>query len=509
MMLRAIFLSLTLTSVAFAAPTPRAKASFDRGEKALASDKLTEAEAAYREAVEASPDYAAAINGLGSVYFKQGKRSEAIQQFRGAIQADPKFALAYFNLGYAARKIGDFSTAAQAYETYTKLKPEDADGFYGLGESHRQLSEFSRAIAAYEQYVQREQRPSEQTWVERAKQTISELKAQLEAARAQPAPAPAPEPVVAQPAPSSAQVAPAPDPVAATEPAPFPAQPADFVQSRIAEGDRLMKAGDARGASFAYLDAINASPNNVEAQFKLGNAYAVLGYFTQAIQYWTNVTRLTADATVRRSAEQNIAKAQAKLPAQTSQVPSAAETPSAAPASPAAHVPAAVSATLPAHVPAAAPASSAAQPPAVAQAPAPPAQDLRPAGAAGAPSPRGQARGLYEQGVQQINARDYAGALKSLSESLQIEPYLTVAYVARGSALIGLRRFSEAAADYDYAHRLDPSLSSPLYGLAEAYRVMGRTSDARRFYELYAKSKAPDVRPDLQVKARDWAGKLR
>ncbi|MGA9521721.1 MAG: hypothetical protein WBV82_09665, partial [Myxococcaceae bacterium] len=257
--------------------------------------------------------------------------------------------------------------------------------------------------------------------------------------------------------------APAPAPVATAQPAPQ----ADPVRSKVDEGDQLMKAGDARGASFAYLDALNGSPNDVEANFKLGNAYAVLGYYAQAIQHWTKVTQLSTDATVRRSAEQNIAKAQSKLPA----------------------------AAASAQAPVAAPASQA--------------QDVRAAAAVGAPSTRGQARGLYEQGVQQINARDYAGALKSLSEALQLEPDLTVAYVARGSALIGLRRYSEAAADYDYAHRLDPSLSSPLYGLAEAYRVMGRSSDARRFYELYARSRAPDVRPELQARSRDWAAKLR
>ena len=42
-------------------------------------------------------------------------------------------------------------------------------------------------------------------------------------------------------------------------------------------------------------------------------------------------------------------------------------------------------------------------------------------------------------------------------------------------------RFAEAAIDYQYALKLDPNLSAPLYGLAEAYRGMNRVDDARTF----------------------------
>ena len=122
---------------------------------------------------------------------------------------------------------------------------------------------------------------------------------------------------------------------------------------------------------------------------------------------------------------------------------------------------------------------------------------------------RQRARKAYEQGVQQINGRDYASAAQSLSQAIVLEPTLAVAYVARGSANIGLRRYSDAAADYQYAIRLEPAMASPLYGLAEAYRVMGRGADAREYYEKYVASTAPDVRPDLKSEAQQKADKLR
>ena len=57
----------------------------------------------------------------------------------------------------------------------------------------------------------------------------------------------------------------------------------------MAEGDKLWAEKKYREASFAYQDAVNADPSGIEALFKLGIAYAVLGYYSQAIDKWTLV----------------------------------------------------------------------------------------------------------------------------------------------------------------------------------------------------------------------------
>jgi hypothetical protein len=56
---------------------------------------------------------------------------------------------------------------------------------------------------------------------------------------------------------------------------------------------------------------------------------------------------------------------------------------------------------------------------------------------------------------------------------------------------------------------MDVNLATPLYGLGEALQAMGRTADARQYYEKYATSTAVDTRPDLQREARQKADKLR
>jgi tetratricopeptide (TPR) repeat protein len=110
--------------------------------------------------------------------------------------------------------------------------------------------------------------------------------------------------------------------------------------------------------------------------------------------------------------------------------------------------------------------------------------------------------------VRLVLSRDYSAAVQALNDALAADPTLAVAYTARGSANVGLRRFYEAAADYQDALRLDPTRASPLYGLAEAYRALGRSSDARIYYDRYAVSTAVDARASLQAEARSKSAAL-
>ncbi|WP_224245874.1 tetratricopeptide repeat protein [Hyalangium gracile] len=453
MVVRCILIGLTAALLGAATPSAPAQAAFERGEKALAANKLDDAAAAYRKALEATPNWAPALNGLGSALFKKGQSVEAIALFKSATEADPELKLAWFNLGYAARKSGDYATAARAYERYTQLDPNDPDGFYGLGESLRQLGQSAPAIAAYETYIAKEKRPSEQKWVARAREQVASLRA----------PAGAP-PAAATPAPvtsaastlAPAPVAPATSNVGTLSPGGTPHSTLSI--TRVRDGDALMKERRYREATFAYLDATHADPGNVEALFKLGNALAVLGYYSQAVERWNRVAQLTPDATIRQSALDNVAKAQGRIAQQGGS---------------------------------------------------PQAQGVAPGFGPLADTTRAQARRAYEQGVQRIHARDYAGALQSLTQTILLEPTLAVAYTARGSAYIGLRRFAEAAVDYDYALRLAPDSASPLYGLGESYRMLGRNAEARAYYQRYATSTAKDVRPELQAEARQNAERLR
>jgi len=228
--------------------------------------------------------------------------------------------------------------------------------------------------------------------------------------------------------------------------------------SRIRDGDALIKERRYREAAFAFMDASHADAGHVEALFKLGNAMAVLGYYGQAVEKWERAATLTEDAAIRQSAQDNVARARTKMVQAGASPQAAGQLPGSGPV---------------------------------------------------ADTTRAQARRAYEQGVRRIGSRDYGGAFTSLTQAIQLEPMLAVAYTARGSANIGLRRYAEAAADYQYAMELEPSSASPLYGLAESYRALGRNAEARGFYERYASSSAADVRSQLQEESRQKAAKLR
>jgi tetratricopeptide (TPR) repeat protein len=422
-MLAAVVLAAVLGATSV---SPAARAAFQRGEKALEAGQLDEAASAYQEALKAAPNFADALNGLGSVLFRQGKRAEAVTKFRAAIAADAGMKLAYFNLGYAARKNGDFAVAAQAYETYVKLDPSDADGYFGLGEAYRGQGKAEPAVRAYETYVSVETRTSEQRWVEKAKEYIAQLKAQqATSARAAAAGAAAAAPV---------------DSVSTL-------QTGATAGALIAEGDKALKAGNAAAAVQSYQSALQLEPTSVEALFKQGNALAKTGDYRGAMEKWERVVQLSPEGAVRKSAQENVEKARARLAAAAAPVPAAG-------------------------------------------------------------TPQARARDAYERGVRLVLSRDYAAAVQALTEAVAADPTLAVAYTARGSANVGLRRFYEAAADYQDALRLDPTRASPLYGLAEAYRALGRTSDARIYYDRYAVSTAVDVRASLQADARTKSASL-
>lgn len=244
---------------------------------------------------------------------------------------------------------------------------------------------------------------------------------------------------------------------AGSSPQPPLARPSSVsAAAEIAEGDRLMGEKKYRAASFSYLDAAKADPGSEEALFKLGNCLAVLGYYVQAVERWNEVAQLTNSPLVQRMAQDNVARAEAKI-AELSMTASAKA------------------------------------------APPPPSVD----------SVRTLARAAYEQGVSQVRDREFASAVQSLNRAIELDPGLAIAFAARGSAQVGLRHYSEAAADYESALRLDAGMASPLYGLGEALGAMGRDVAARQYYERYACSTAADVRPDLQHEARQKAEKLR
>jgi tetratricopeptide (TPR) repeat protein len=218
--------------------------------------------------------------------------------------------------------------------------------------------------------------------------------------------------------------------------------------SLMAAGDKAIAAKDFRTALFAYQDATREDPTSAVVLVKLADTYSRMGHDSEAIEYYLRALKVDPKNT---AAAQGISTSRERL------------------------------AML-------APARPAEPPPKPVEAP-----KVDEAGA----------RDRYTAAVKLIHERKYAEAIPVLEEALQKKPGYGVALVARGSAHMGLSQYEAAAADYSAARASDPSLASPLFGLAEAYRAMGQAGKAAQMYKEYAASTASDVQPQL----RDYAAK--
>ena len=225
--------------------------------------------------------------------------------------------------------------------------------------------------------------------------------------------------------------------------------------SLMTAGDKAFAAKDFRTALFAYQDATREDPTSAIVLVKLGDTYSHMGHDAEAIESYARALKVDPKNT---AAAQGITASRERMAM-------------LAPVSPPEPPPKPVEALKPVEAP-------------------------KPVDEAGA-------RERYTAAVKLIHERKYAEAIPILEEALQKKPGYGVALVARGSAHMGLLQYEAAAADYSAARASDPSLASPLFGLAEAYRAMGQGGKAAQMYKEYAASTAPDVQPQL----RDYAAK--
>lgn len=163
----------------------------------------------YRTALEIEPDYVFAHNNLGYVYLNTGRVEEALVQFKEALRIDPGYVTAHFNLGKAYFLTNDYEAALREFETVLKLNPKHAsayfqmgrvlkmleryddailmylkclevdptyiDAYYNLGDLYEVKGDSQAAIYYFRKYISVENRPSEQEWVEKARERIKAL----------------------------------------------------------------------------------------------------------------------------------------------------------------------------------------------------------------------------------------------------------------------------------------------------------------------------------------------
>ena len=131
------------------------------GSAAFVRGDLEGAVAAYRRAIEAAPENAAAHEALAAVLALQGKRSGALSHFLEALRLDPDDPRARHRTGQVLLQIGRVEEAIEHLRSATELAPDFAAALRDLALALERSGRLDEAAAAARRLVDLEPRGSE------------------------------------------------------------------------------------------------------------------------------------------------------------------------------------------------------------------------------------------------------------------------------------------------------------------------------------------------------------
>jgi Tfp pilus assembly protein PilF len=133
--------------------TKLATAKYNLAVKAHLAGKLSEAIAAYKDALAANPELAEAHSNLGLIYNQQHKYELAVSEFQKALAVNPKDAITYNGIGAALRAQRDLTGAIKNFQTAVSLDPKLATAHYNLGVAYELQRDYDRSLNSYEQAI--------------------------------------------------------------------------------------------------------------------------------------------------------------------------------------------------------------------------------------------------------------------------------------------------------------------------------------------------------------------
>ncbi len=129
-------------------------AAFRAAQQFVSADRLHEAEAAYRRAVAADPEFHPAYHGLGLLAFRVGKLELATQLIGSAIALAPSVAIYHRDRGEICRRLGAKDEAEREARRASELAPNDPEAHYNLGLALADQERFADAIASYRRAIE-------------------------------------------------------------------------------------------------------------------------------------------------------------------------------------------------------------------------------------------------------------------------------------------------------------------------------------------------------------------
>jgi len=116
--------------------------------------RLSDAESAYRSALELEENHPQAWSGLASIASRRGKLDDAITHYRKALDLDDEDSVAHCNLGLVFLRAKKPRQAIHHLRRATQLRPNLAIAHSGLGSSYLMLEKLDQACSAYERAIE-------------------------------------------------------------------------------------------------------------------------------------------------------------------------------------------------------------------------------------------------------------------------------------------------------------------------------------------------------------------
>ena len=142
---------LAAAALALAPDSP--DAHYLMGDVWLESERLQEAEAEYRRALQANADDAAGRTKLAAALRLQGTLPEALSELREAQRLDPTFARAHSDLGMILRAQRNLPEAMAAYREAIRLDPDSTDAHNGLAVTFANSAKLEEAVAEFREII--------------------------------------------------------------------------------------------------------------------------------------------------------------------------------------------------------------------------------------------------------------------------------------------------------------------------------------------------------------------
>ena len=119
-----------------------------------AQERLDEASACYRRAVELDPTNARANHAWGNLLQAQGKLDEAIVCYEQATKSDPNLSWSFFELGKVFQAQGRLDEAIACYSSFITLQPSFGWAHHNLGKALNAQGKLSEASVCYRRAIE-------------------------------------------------------------------------------------------------------------------------------------------------------------------------------------------------------------------------------------------------------------------------------------------------------------------------------------------------------------------